>query len=153
MLWKVGPRRRLVYSVWQWHGTELVFPLQWRHNERNGVSNHQPYDCLLYRLFKAQIKKNHQRSASLAFVRGSPRWPMNSSHKGPVTRKMFPFDDVIMFPEDVTKQWDFQDFKIQNSFVASHQTLYNIQHSHVSTNCKYKCSNISSWEQREPEVL
>ena len=38
----------------------------------------------------------HQRSASLAFVRGIPRWPVNSPHKGPVTRKMFPFDDVIM---------------------------------------------------------
>ena len=41
-----------------------------------------------------QIK--HQSSASLAFVRGIHRWPVNSPHKGPVTRKMFPFDDVIM---------------------------------------------------------
>ena len=37
-----------------------------------------------------------QSSASLAFVRGIHRWPVNSPHKGPVTRKMFPFDDVIM---------------------------------------------------------
>ena len=35
-------------------------------------------------------------SASLAFVRGIRRWPVNTPHKGPVTRKMFPFDDVIM---------------------------------------------------------
>ena len=41
-----------------------------------------------------QIK--HQSSVSLAFVRGIHRWPVNSPHKGPVTRKMFPFDDVIM---------------------------------------------------------
>ena len=41
-------------------------------------------------------KKKHQSSASLAFVRGIHRWPVNSPHKGPVTRKMFPFDDVIM---------------------------------------------------------
>ena len=27
---------------------------------------------------------------------GNSRWPVNSPHKGPVTRKMFPFDDVIM---------------------------------------------------------
>ena len=33
----------------------------------------------------------HQISASLAFVRGIHRWPVNSLHK--VTRKMFPFDD------------------------------------------------------------
>ena len=40
--------------------------------------------------------KKYQSSASLAFVRGIHRWPVNSLHKGPVTRKMFPFDDVIM---------------------------------------------------------
>ena len=38
----------------------------------------------------------HQSSASLAFVRGIHRWPVNSPHKGPVTRKMFPFEKVIM---------------------------------------------------------
>ena len=37
-----------------------------------------------------------QRSSSLAFVRGIHRTPVNSPHKGPVTRKMSPFDDVIM---------------------------------------------------------
>ena len=42
-------------------------------------------------------QRKHQSSASLAFVRGIHRWPMNSSHK--VTRKMFPFDDVIMVPQ------------------------------------------------------
>ena len=41
-------------------------------------------------------QRKHQSSASLAFVRGIHRWPVNSPHNGPVTRKMFPFDDVIM---------------------------------------------------------
>ena len=41
-------------------------------------------------------QSKHQTSASLAFVRGIHRGPVNSPHKGPVTRKMFPFDDVIM---------------------------------------------------------
>ena len=44
---------------------------------------------------QAQIKENTS-SASLALVRGIHRWPVNSPHKGPVTRKTFPFDDVIM---------------------------------------------------------
>ena len=36
---------------------------------------------------------------SLGFVRGIHRWSVNCPHKGSVTRKMFPFDDVIMkFP-------------------------------------------------------
>ena len=42
-------------------------------------------------------QRKHQSSASLAFVWGIHRWPVNSPHKGPVTRKMFPFDDVIMY--------------------------------------------------------
>ena len=41
-------------------------------------------------------KRKHQCSVSLAVVREIHRWPVNSHHKGPVTRKMFPFGDVIM---------------------------------------------------------
>ena len=41
-------------------------------------------------------QRKHQSSVSLAFVRGIHRWPVNSPHKWPVTRKMFPFDAVIM---------------------------------------------------------
>ena len=37
---------------------DQYLPLQWRHNEHNGVSNHQPHDCLLKRLFKSQIREN-----------------------------------------------------------------------------------------------
>ena len=42
-------------------------------------------------------QRKHQSSASLAFVRGIHRWPVNSLHKKPLTRKMIPFDDVIMW--------------------------------------------------------
>ena len=42
-------------------------------------------------------QREHQSSASLAFVRGIHRGPVNSPHKWPVTRKMFPFNDVIMW--------------------------------------------------------
>ena len=41
-------------------------------------------------------QRKHQSSTSLAFVRGIRRWPVNSPHRGPVTWKMFPFDDVII---------------------------------------------------------
>ena len=41
-------------------------------------------------------QRKHQSSASLDFVRGIHRWPVDPSHKGPVTRKMFPCDDVVM---------------------------------------------------------
>ena len=41
-------------------------------------------------------QRKHQSSASLAFVWGIHRGPVDSPHKWPVTRKMLPFDDVIM---------------------------------------------------------
>ena len=41
-------------------------------------------------------QRKHQSSASLDFVCGIHRGPVNSPHKWPVTRKMLPFDDVIM---------------------------------------------------------
>ena len=47
-------------------------------------------------VYSGTDERKHQGSASLAFVRGIHRWPVNSPHKSPVTRKMFPFDDVIM---------------------------------------------------------
>ena len=47
-------------------------------------------------LYSGADQRKHQSAASLAFVRGIHRSPMNSPRKGPVTRKMFPFDDVIM---------------------------------------------------------
>ena len=47
-------------------------------------------------VYSGADQRKHQSSASLAFVWGIHRGPVNSPHKWPVTRKMFPFDDVIM---------------------------------------------------------
>ena len=47
-------------------------------------------------VFSCAYKKKNKNSAPLAFVGGIHRWPVNSPHKGPVTRKMFPFDDVVV---------------------------------------------------------
>ena len=70
-------------------------PLQWRHDDNDGVSNHQPHGCLLNRLFRRSSKKTSKLRVTGLCVGNSPG-PVNSPHKGPVTRKMFPFDDVIM---------------------------------------------------------
>ena len=48
-------------------------------------------------VYSGADQRKHQSSASLAFVRGIHRWPGNSPHKWPVTRKMFRFDYVIMW--------------------------------------------------------
>ena len=52
------------------------------------------YKMLFY--ISGADQRKRQSSASLAFVRGFPQWQVNSLHKWPVTRKMFPFDDVII---------------------------------------------------------
>ena len=91
-----------------------------RNNERNWLSNPHPWPVEGYSVHYSDVtmgemtsqitsltivystvysgadQGKHQSSASLSFVRGSHRWPVNSPHKGLVTWKMFPFDDVIM---------------------------------------------------------
>ena len=82
-----------------WHLTiwQLSKSLRWRHNGRDGVWNHQPHDCLLKGYSDADQTK-HQSSTSLASVRGIHQGLVNSPRKWPpVTRKMFPIHDVIMF--------------------------------------------------------
>ena len=59
-------------------------------------------------VYSGTDQRKHQRSASLAFVWGIHRWPVNSPHKGPVTRKMFPFDDVIMCPSSFSSMYLLQ---------------------------------------------
>ena len=48
-------------------------------------------------VYSGADRRKHQSSVSLAFVRVIHRWPVNSSHKWPITRKIFPFDDAIMY--------------------------------------------------------
>ena len=48
-------------------------------------------------VYSGTDQRKHQSSTSLAFVRRIHRWPVNSLHKGPITRKMFLSDDVIMY--------------------------------------------------------
>ena len=56
-------------------------------------------------VYSGSDQRKHQSSASLVFVLGIHRWPKNSPRRGPVTRKMFPFDDVIMGISCIHKVW------------------------------------------------
>ena len=77
------------------HLNQWWITLQWRHNDHDSISNHQPRGCLLYRLFGRRSKKTSKLRVTGLCAGNSPG-AVNSPHKGPVTRKMFPFDDVIM---------------------------------------------------------
>ena len=83
-------------------GTRSI--LQWRHMSTM-ASQITSLTIVYSTVCSFTDQKKHQSSASLAFVRGIHRWPVNSPHKGTVTRKMFPFDDVIMKNRDHPRQW------------------------------------------------
>ena len=84
--------------------------LQWCNNEHNGISNHRCVECdnehdgisnhqcvnVSSTVCSGADQRKHQRSASLAFVRGNHQWPMDSPHKGLVKVKMLPFDYIIV---------------------------------------------------------
>ena len=74
---------------------KLRSTLQWHHNESDGFSNHRRHECLLNRLFRRRSKKKSKLRVTGLCQRNSPvtgEFPT----QGPVTRKMFPFDDVYM---------------------------------------------------------
>ena len=82
-------------TPWRVYCNLIITPTsQW------GVSYHRRLDGLT--VCSAADHSKHQSSASLAFVREIHRWPVNSHHKGSVTRRMFPFDYVIMYDHDCT---------------------------------------------------
>ena len=48
------------------------WPLQWRHNDHDSVSNHQPHGCLLNRLFRRRSKKTSKLRVTGLCVVNSP---------------------------------------------------------------------------------
>ena len=70
------------------HGVSVL--LHWRHNDHDGVSNHQPHDCLLNRLLRRRSKKTSKLRVTGLCAGNSPG-TVNSPHKWPVTRKCFHF--------------------------------------------------------------
>ena len=81
--------------------TPKTFSSLWRHNEREAVSAESPSPRLFAQTFiEAQIKETPNFHVTGLFE-GIHRWPMDSPLKGPMTQRMFPFDDVIMLYEHV----------------------------------------------------
>ena len=71
--------------------------LQWRHNERNGLSNHRRLNCLFMRKSRKTTKL-----CVTGLCEGNSL--VNSPHKGPVSRKMFPLYDIIMLAWNDSRQ-------------------------------------------------
>ena len=102
-LWPTYNTSGFAHVIKQWVPFQNS-PLWWRHNGRDGVSNHQAHDCLLNYIHRSK-KTSKLRVTGLCA--GNSPGPVNSPHKGPVTRKMFPLDDVIMLAR--SRWFDFKD--------------------------------------------
>ena len=73
--------------LWTAHLQQLwAHALQWRHNERDNVSNHHPHDCLLKRLFRRRSTKASKLRVT-GLRQGNSPVTGNFPHKGPVTQK------------------------------------------------------------------
>ena len=86
-----------------WEGTRIIAGVTSWHRYHysdvimSAIAYHITRLTIVYStVYSGADQRKDQSSASLVFVRGVHRWPVNSQHKGPVTQKMFPFDDVIM---------------------------------------------------------
>ena len=76
------------YIIWQTHYGDVIMSTV--------ASQINSLMIVCSNVYSGTDQRKHQSSASLAFVWGIHHWPVNSPRKGPVTRKMFPFDDAIM---------------------------------------------------------
>ena len=82
--WKIGP----ITMKFSTHNSDII---------KGAMASQITSLTIVYSaVYSGADQRKSQSSASLAFVRRIHLWPGNSQHNGPVTRKMFPFDDVIM---------------------------------------------------------
>ena len=78
----------------------------------------------LFNSWYAPSSKNHHDLHYWSFVRGIHRWSVNSSHKGPVTRKKLPCDDVIM--SDILYAWRTDKMNRQVCIINGYDISYHI---------------------------
>ena len=100
----------------------LLMPLQWHHNGCDGVSNHQRLDCLLNRLFRHWSKKTSKLHVT-GLCAGIHRWPVNAQYKGPVTRKVLPFDYVIVAHYKIRNIFDQPDLIISLIYTQKYEGI------------------------------
>ena len=116
----------------------ILRSLQWRHNDHDGVKNHHPHGCLFSRLFRHRSKKTSKLCVTGLCAGNSPG-PVNSPHKGPVTRKMFPFDDVIMNGTRASPELCIKFISRDSSHVLVCMTFSEQSYSTPCAHCTFAC--------------
>ena len=88
-------------------------------------------------VYSGTDQRKHQSSASLAFVRGIHWRPVNSPHKWPVTRKMFPIDDVIM----ETSLSEFKNYAFEITLASPRSKCVKVVILPLLTHSMFDCFN------------
>ena len=119
----------------------LITTLQWRHNGRYGVSNHQPHDCLLNRLsfIQAQIKENikaprHRSLCGNVTSEFSTQWP--------VTRKMFSSDYALINSQTTRRKWTVCVWNIRNQERNAYARFVTNESVHITLVKSVKTTSI-----------
>ena len=103
-------------AIW-WHRSGSTLPqvmasclmasLQWRHNGHVSVSNHQPHDCLLSRLFRPRSKEN---------IKAPRHWPLCGEFTG---TGEFP-TQIASYTENVSIWWHHHVTSLPETMLTSH---------------------------------
>ena len=105
--------------------------LRWRHNERNGICKSPASRWLAQSFVQAQIKGN------IRVPRGMHHWLVNSPQKGPVTRKMFLFDDVILMSVP-----SIYDHRFKFTFFIDQNVIKQMKIRSISFACFTSCNSV-----------
>ena len=121
--------------------------LHWRHHWHDSVSNYQPYDCLLNRLFRRRSKKISKLCVTGLCAGNSP---VNDEFptQGPATRRMCSFDDVIMVMKDAIEllKW----FVSANMLMTIFESL---EHTGLNFNINWVWLSDVMWRHRTWSTL
>ena len=112
------PRPALGVFGWTWgrHYNDVIM---------GAISSQITSPSIVYSsVYLSANQRKHRSSASLAYVRGIHQGPVNSPHKWPVTRKKFPFDDVIMVK--LSYRFFYSQYYLRNSLNLNRATILAI---------------------------
>ena len=90
-------------------------------------------------------KRKHQSSASLAFMRGIHWWPVNFLHSGPITRKMFLFDEVFVKMDFMFREFQVDFHNMREDKGLAYQSSWFCIHR-IKTILKSQKINLQSWQ-------
>ena len=126
----------------------IPFALQWRHNERDGVPNHWRLHCLLNCWFRPKSKKTSKLRVT-SLCAGNSRVTSEFPAQRPVTRKMFPFDDVIMEPYACASSLVHDQFpwpETRWKFHFAIKTYWQIDYKTISSRTSRKLCCRGMWK-------